>query len=94
MTEEEIVEFIREHVKPDKDTVNFDMTKSERNISLTISSGIDSECILAVIAKLDFKESKKFLLDKPLYCRPLRNLTPTKPNAGEINGKSETSKKW
>ena len=58
MTEDNIAKLLKEHdVKTDIESVNV-----ERNISVTILYRIGPECIMAAIAKLDFKETKKKLL--------------------------------
>ena len=78
MSEEEILEFLKENVSRDIGVQNLEIIKSGRNSSVSITSGLTSEIILAAMAAIDFKESRKIILEKPLYCRPIRNITPVK----------------
>ena len=79
MTDKEVLEFIQEHVKPDMDTVNFEIDKSGPNATVRIFSGIDPDGIIAATDRIDFKVTRRKILERPLYCTPVRNITPTKP---------------
>ena len=39
---------------------------------------MNPEEIEAALEKIDFKLTKQMFLDKPLYCKPLKNTTPVK----------------
>ena len=78
ITEKEVLEFIREHVKPDMDSVNFEIDNSGPNTTVRIFSGMDPDSIIAATDRIDFKVTRRKLLERPLYCTPMRNITPTK----------------
>jgi hypothetical protein len=78
ITEEEVVKLLKERVKPDIESVNFEMTRTERNTQVVIFSGLGPDDILAAVTKMDFKENKEKILGRPIYCKPMKNLTPTK----------------
>ena len=61
---------------------------------LLFLSGLKPEDIMAAIAKIDFKLGKQKFLEKPLYCKALRTLTPSKEDAnnGENSEEKEATK--
>ena len=79
MSEEEIFNFLKANVSDEILKENVEMNKSERNYSIVITDGLSSDKILTAVENLDFKESKKLVLKKPLYCRVIRSITPVKP---------------
>jgi hypothetical protein len=91
MTEEEVVKFLKEHVKPGIESVNIEMSKNDRNTQVFVFSGVEPDLIVAAIAKIDFKETKEKFLGRPLYCKPVKNLTPTKQPVSEEAEKLEGS---
>ena len=44
------------------------------------------------VARIDFKETKQKILERPLYCKAMRNLTPTKQPVAEVTEKEEDNK--
>ena len=63
---------------------NLEVIKHERNISTTITFGLNSDIIISAMNNIDFKESRKLILEKPLYCKPIRNITPKKPHQSPV----------
>ena len=59
ITEEEVVKLLKDRVKPDIESVNFEMTRTERNTQVVIFSGLGPDDIMAAVAKIDFKENKE-----------------------------------
>ena len=90
ITEEEVVKFLKDNVKGDLDSVNFNLTNTESkyNKSIVVFSGMNPEEIEAAIEKIDFKQ--KFY-EKPLYCKALENITHDKNNShvGDENKQDE-----
>ena len=78
-SEDEILEFLQKNISKNIEKENIEMMKNTRNISVSVISGLTSENILAALSVIDFKESKKLYLGRPLYCKPIRNITPVKP---------------
>ena len=97
ISEEEVLKFLKENVKKDLDIVNFDLTPhtTRNNASITIFSGLKPEDIMAAIDKIDFKLGKQKFLEKPLYCKALRTLTPSKENEkkGEDSEEKQRTRK-
>ena len=87
VTDEEVVKFLTEYVKPDIGSENFEMKKNERNTQVIVFSGVEPDCIVEAVARIDFKETKQKILERPLYCRAMRNLTPTKQPVAEVTEK-------
>ena len=89
ITDEEIVKFLKENVKADLDTVNFEYsnTEAKHNKSIYVFSGLNPEEIEAAVKKIDFKQSTQTFCKKPLYCKAMKNITPVKsnPNVGSEN---------
>ena len=54
-----------------------------------IINGLTAESVTTAIVKIDFTNSKNRLIDVPLYCRPLRDMTPEKPPTPENNTHSK-----
>jgi hypothetical protein len=85
ITEEDVVKLLKENVKSDIESVNFEMARTaQKNTQVFIFSGLSPDDITAATKKMDFKETKEKICGRPLYCTALRNLTPTKENA-EVN---------
>ena len=74
-----MVKFLKENVQKDLDIVKFQHNHTTRNnAEVVIFSGLNPDDIMAAIDKIDFKSKKQMFFDKPLYCKALRTLTPTK----------------
>ena len=91
ITEEGVVKFLKENVKRDLDTVNFNLTDGRQNKNVVVFSGMNPDEIEAAMEKIDFKLTKQMFFDKPLYCRPLKNITPVKkdPPSRDENGQND-----
>ena len=78
-------------MKRELDTVNFNLTKGRHNKNIVVFSGMNPEEIEAAMEKIDFKLTKQMFLEKPLYCKALKNITPVKnnPPAGDKNKQDE-----
>ena len=82
ITEEEVVKLLKERVKPDIESVNFEITRTaQRNTMVVIFSGLSPDDITTGIKNIDFKEYKEKICGRPVYCKAMRNLTPVKEKA-------------
>ena len=63
ITEEEVVKLLKDSVKPDIESVNFEMTRTERNTQVVIFSGLIPDDIMSAVAKIDSKENKKIYVE-------------------------------
>jgi hypothetical protein len=77
-----VVKLLKERVKPDIESVNFEITRTpQRNTMVVVFSGLNPEDITKGVKNIDFKETKEKIYGRPIYCRAMRNLTPVKENA-------------
>ena len=67
-------------MKKDLDTVNFKLTNTKKkfNKSIIVFSGMSPDEIEAAKEKIDFKDTRQKFFDRPLYCKALKTITPTK----------------
>ena len=83
MTEENIMKFLTDHVASDisKDKVN--IIRYKKTTSALVLAGLSSEVVSEALSNIDFTTTRKMLVDVevPLYCRPLRDITPEKQSA-------------
>ena len=81
ITDNEVVKLLKECVKSDLESVNFEITRTpQRNTIVVVFSGLNPEDISKGVKNIEFKETKEKIYGKPLYCRAMRNLTPVKEN--------------
>ena len=78
LTEEEIVQFLTEHVDKDITMERVSFMKNEHSINAAIENGMEGSTVIDAAKKIEFTQSKKKFFNKPLYCRILKNLTPEK----------------
>ena len=92
LSESDILSFLFEKGLPKNTDMNFiDMTKTERNIKVAINGSLEWETVSELLDNIDFHESQLKFWDVPLYCKPIRNLTPAKPNNSLTEDKSTNS---
>ena len=93
ITDEGIIKFLDENVKKGLDSVNFQLinTETKYNKSIIVFSGMNPDKIEDAREKIDFKLSKQKFLDRSLYCKALKNITPVKQKkpAEDENNKEE-----
>ena len=80
MSDEDIMAFLSEQVDNTISKENVDIVRQKKNATVTIPSGLESLRVREAVTKIDFTSSKKLHLRLPLYCRPIRDITPEKPN--------------
>ena len=62
--------------------------KSERNIKVTINDSLDWESVHTLLQQIHFHECQEKFWKVPLYCKPIRTLTPAKSNGRNKNSAS------
>ena len=62
--------------KTDRSKVQF--TKTERNMKVTINDSVDWGTVHTLLQKIHFHECHEKFWKVPLYCKPIRTLTPVK----------------
>ena len=85
MSESEVLKFLFEKGLPqttDKTKVKF--IKSERNMKVSIEDSLGWKSVHTLLQNIHFHECNEKFWNVPLYCKPIRTLTPVKqnPNAG------------
>ena len=64
-----------------KNTVQ--LVRSDKNTKVVIHDSLDWKTVQALMENIHFHESKQKFWNFPLYCKPLRSLTPVKTEAGD-----------
>ena len=82
MSNDEIIGFLQNKISPQVVATDVDIVRNKKNSNATIHKGLSLQLINKVMEEIDFSNSKKLVLRLPLYCRPIRNLTPEKSNDG------------
>lgn len=76
--EEDIMKILKDNGMPDEITKEqLIINEKKKNKSVTIN-GLDRETITSIISEVDFHESNKKFFGNPIYCKPVRNITPVK----------------
>jgi hypothetical protein len=78
VSDEDIKKFVSENVSKDLDEKSIDIIRDKTKAVVTITSNLTAEVIKEALSRINFIESKKKFFDRPLYCRPLRDITPNK----------------
>ena len=81
LSDEEILTFLSDQVTKDINKESVDIVRNKKNSSVTISNGLNPDSVKDALSKIDFTASRNLLLRLPLYCRPIRDITPVKPLA-------------
>ena len=85
--DKEVFEFIKEYVDETIKEEDIDIIRDRKKAVATVSHSISSKVIKEAMSKINFSECKSKFFGLPLYCRPLRNLTPEKaPSSNVIPG--------
>ena len=77
MSEQEIVDFLCKEVSSEITDEKVKIIKHKKTSSVIIE-GLDSEVVIEILNKIDFSITKKVFNNFPLYCRPIRDMTPVK----------------
>ena len=86
MTENDILKFIAEKVSKDVSKEEIKFNRDKRKITVTITGTLPPRVIQEAIARISFNDCKEKFFGKPLYCRPLKNLTPEKQKTSPTQG--------
>ena len=78
ISDEDILKFIAENVKEEISDKNIDIIRDKKKAVATITSTLTAKVINEAMSRINFADSKKKFFGKPLYCRPLRDITPVK----------------
>ena len=78
MSNNDVLQFINEKLSKNIPDTNIDIVRTKKSSNVTISKGLDTTSITHIMEQIDFVSSKNLVLRLPLYCRPIRDLTPEK----------------
>ena len=92
----DIKKFIAEQVSSEILEENIIISREKKKSVVTINSSLSAITIKEAMDRINFRDCKEKFFGKPLYCRPLRNITPEKssvnPSSPEtINHKTPSS---
>ena len=85
-----IQEFVRRFVSNDISNEHVKITRDKKKAVVNINENLSSEIVIQAMKRLNFSECKQKYFEKPLYCKPLRNMTPEKTNNCDSNEKNIT----
>ena len=70
-----------EYVSDEIDENQIAIVKDKKKTSVTITGKLDARTIRTAMSKINFTECKEKFFGRPLYCRPLRDITPEKTSS-------------
>ena len=76
--DEEIKKFVMENVNEDVDTDKISIIREKKKAIVTINHSLSSETVQQAMMKINFSDCKTKFFGLPLYCRPIRDITPEK----------------
>ena len=85
-----IQEFVRRFVSNDISNELIKITRDKKKAVVNINENLTSDVVIQAMKRLNFSDCKQKYFEKPLYCKPLRNMTPEKANPCVSNEKKVT----
>ena len=92
VSDENVKKFISEYVSEEIDEKEIDVVRDQRKVTVTISKTLNANTIKEAMSKINFNDCKEKFFGRPLYCRPLRNITPEKVSSKDSGNISPTAK--
>ena len=82
LSETDIFTFLIEKGLPkDLNMNSIHLLKTDKNIKILINDSLDWETVQTLTKSIHFHDSHQMFWDTPLFCKPIRQLTPMKPAA-------------
>ena len=78
VSDTDIIKFIRESVSSDIKENAVTIVREKKKAVVNINHSLTKTTIRNAMTKINFSDCKEKFFGKPLYCRPLRNITPEK----------------
>ena len=78
VSDNDIKQFVQEFVSKDIEEETISIVREKKKAVVTINYSLTSEIIKDAMTKINFSDCKEKFFGKPLYCRPLRDITPEK----------------
>ena len=79
LTDDDILKFLNKEVTTDITKESVDIIRHKKTTSASIPSGINLDIVSDALGKINFLTSRVMFMNVPLYCRPLKDITPEKP---------------
>ena len=73
-----------------EDMIDINSTKNGVNVTVT---PLDTETVQNLVKKIDFSESRTKFFQRPLYCRALLEMSPSKPDNPVVDDKAVIGEK-
>ena len=77
LEDKEIIEFLLNHVPSEYDIKNIQINKGFKNISVLVAN-ISPDQFKNIFDRIHLHETKQTFFGVPLYCKPIRKMTPEK----------------
>ena len=92
-TRKDLFDFLFQSGVPDDHGIeNIRVNKGDKN-TWVIVDGLETEVVQRINKFLHFPVSRKKFFNVPIYCRPLRNMTPMKPAAKVVDNSNTVGEK-
>ena len=75
-----IQDFVRRFVSSEIPNDQINIIRDKKKAVVNINDTLTSETVSQAMKRLNFSDCKQKYFEKPLYCKPLRNMTPEKSN--------------
>ena len=73
-----IQDFVRRFVSSDIPNDQINIIRDKKKAAVNINDTLTSETVIQAMKRLNFSDCNQKYFEKPLYCKPLRNMTPEK----------------
>ena len=74
----DILKFVNDYISSEIKASDVTIIRERKKVVINIDHILNRSTIRAVMSQINFSDCKQKFFGKPLYCRPLRNLTPEK----------------
>ena len=82
LSDTELLKFVNEFVSEDIDDSAVTVVRERKKTVVNINNSLTKTTIRNAMSRISYSECKKKFYGRPLYCRPLRNITPEKKSPG------------
>ena len=78
--DEEIKKFVTEYVSEEIEADKISIIREKKKAVVTINHSLTAEIVKQAMMTINFSDCKTKFFGRPLYCRPIRDITPEKPS--------------
>lgn len=91
LSDDQVKKFVADNVSDKIEEEQIKINRDKRKIIVTITSMLTPQIIRQAMTKINFDDCKEKIFGRPLYCRPLRDITPVKNSSLKENKTSSTT---